>query len=63
MVTILLTTLLSASLPAIVQVPVANMFSQATEDADVVSQAFYATPVTVLEERAGYGKFQDSCRA
>ena len=58
MITILLTAYLSASAPAVVQVPVANMFSQATEDSDVVSQTFYATPVTVLEERAGWAKIR-----
>lgn len=58
MITILLTAFLSASAPAVVQVPVANMFAQATEDSDVVSQAFYATPVTVLEERAGWARIR-----
>ncbi len=34
--------------------PVANMYSSATTDADVVSQAIYGTPVTVLEEKSGW---------
>jgi gamma-D-glutamyl-L-lysine dipeptidyl-peptidase len=38
--------------------PVLNMYSSATSDTDVVSQAIYATPVTVLEEKDGWVKIQ-----
>lgn len=34
--------------------PVLNMFSSATSDTDVVSQAIYATTVVVLEEKGGW---------
>lgn len=47
--------LLAATLPqAVVIHPVANMYGQATEDADVVSQAIYGSNIAVLEERAGW---------
>src|SRR5512146_161511 len=38
--------------------PVANMYSAATTDSDVVSQAIYATPVTVLQEKDGWAQIQ-----
>lgn len=38
--------------------PVLNMYSSATTDADVVSQAIYATPVTLLEEKDGWAKIK-----
>lgn len=38
--------------------PVQNMFSSATYDADVVSQAIYATRVTVLEEKDGWARIK-----
>ncbi len=38
--------------------PVLNMYSSATADTDVVSQAIYATPVTILEEKDGWVKIQ-----
>jgi gamma-D-glutamyl-L-lysine dipeptidyl-peptidase len=38
--------------------PVANMYSSATTDADVVSQAIYATPVTVLEQKDGWARIR-----
>jgi uncharacterized protein YgiM (DUF1202 family) len=41
---------------AVVLQPVANMYSQATTDSDVVSQAIYATNVTILEQRSGWLK-------
>lgn len=45
----------AATLPgAVVQQPVANMYSKATEDADVVSQAIYGINVTVLEQKDGW---------
>jgi cell wall-associated NlpC family hydrolase len=47
--------LFAAALPnAVVLQPVANMYSKATEDADVVSQAIYAANVTVLEQKDGW---------
>lgn len=50
--------LLLADAGALVQVPVANMHSRPTADSDVVSQAGYATRVTVLEETGGWLKIQ-----
>lgn len=45
----------AASLPnAVVLQPVANMYSKATEDADVVSQAIYGTNVSVMEQDGGW---------
>lgn len=38
--------------------PVLNMHSSATADADVVSQAIYATPVAVLEEKEGWTRIR-----
>ncbi|MFB3855465.1 MAG: NlpC/P60 family protein [Vicinamibacterales bacterium] len=38
--------------------PVLNMFSSATTDTDVVSQAIFATPVTVLEEKDGWANIR-----
>ena len=38
--------------------PVLNMFSAATTDSDVVSQAIYATTVTVLQEKDGWAEIQ-----
>lgn len=38
--------------------PVLNMFSSASSDADVVSQAILGTPVIVLEEKDGWAKIQ-----
>ncbi|MGE5357889.1 MAG: NlpC/P60 family protein [Bacteroidales bacterium] len=38
--------------------PVLNMYSSATTDADVVSQAIYATPVAVVEEKDGWAKIR-----
>jgi cell wall-associated NlpC family hydrolase len=47
--------LLAASAPqAIVVKPVANMYAQPDEDTEVVSQAIYATTVSVIEERSGW---------
>jgi cell wall-associated NlpC family hydrolase len=39
---------------AVVLKPVANMYSKASEDADVVSQAIYGTNVAVLEQKDGW---------
>jgi hypothetical protein len=45
----------AAALPnAVVTQPVANMYSKATEDADVVSQAIYGINVAVLEQKEGW---------
>jgi len=41
---------------AVVVKPVANMYSQPTEDAEVVSQAIYGTTVGLLEEQSGWVK-------
>lgn len=43
---------------AVVLTPVVNMYSDATEDADVVSQAIFGTNVGVLEERDGWARIQ-----
>jgi len=40
----------------VVSVPVANMYSKASEDADVVSQAIYGSPLNVLEESEGWAR-------
>ena len=42
----------------VVVVPVANMYSAASEDSDVVSQALYGSTVTVLEDKPGWAKIQ-----
>lgn len=34
--------------------PVANMYSKPTEDADVVSQAIYGAPVSIVEQQSGW---------
>jgi len=39
---------------AVVVTPVANMYSQSSEDADVVSQAIYGSTVVPIEERPGW---------
>lgn len=39
---------------ALVRVPVANMFSSASADVDVVSQAIYSSEVAVLEKQNGF---------
>jgi hypothetical protein len=39
---------------AVVIEPVANMYSRAARDADVVSQAIYSTNVSILEEQKGW---------
>jgi hypothetical protein len=48
--------LLAASPDAAVLKPVANMYSAATEDTDVVSQAIYGVNVACLEEKDGFVK-------
>jgi cell wall-associated NlpC family hydrolase len=39
---------------ALIRVPVANLFSAPSADADVVSQAIYGSEVTLLEQQAGF---------
>jgi gamma-D-glutamyl-L-lysine dipeptidyl-peptidase len=47
--------LLAAAAPeAVVLKPVANMYAEPTEDAEVVSQAIYGTNIGVLETRPGW---------
>ena len=41
---------------ALIRVPVANMFSSASADADVVSQAIYGSEVNVLMRRDGFSQ-------
>src|SRR5579885_263301 len=43
---------------AVVIVPVADMYSNASDDADVVSQAILGTNVEVLEESSGWEKIR-----
>src|ERR1051326_3324141 len=43
---------------AVVVQPVANMYSKATVDADVVSQAIYSTNVTILEQDGSWLKIR-----
>lgn len=43
---------------AVVLAPVLDMYSKPSADADVVSQAIYATNVDVLEERDGFAKIR-----
>jgi gamma-D-glutamyl-L-lysine dipeptidyl-peptidase len=40
----------------VVAVPVANMYSRASEDSDVVSQAIYGSDVKVMEEASGWAR-------
>jgi cell wall-associated NlpC family hydrolase len=40
----------------VVSVPVANMYSRASEESDVVSQAIYGSDLKVVEESAGWAK-------
>ncbi len=46
----------AASPTQVVSVPVANMYSSASEDSDVVSQAIYGSDLRVLEESGGWAK-------
>jgi SH3-like domain-containing protein len=43
---------------AVVVKPVANMYSRASEDADVVSQAIYGANVGVVEEKDGWARIR-----
>jgi gamma-D-glutamyl-L-lysine dipeptidyl-peptidase len=58
---LLLSAVAAAQEPAKVRTvvrPVLNMYSAPTSDADVVSQAIYATPVTLLEEKGGWSRIR-----
>lgn len=50
---LVLSCIAQTSTQALIRVPVANMFSSASTDVDVVSQAIYASEVTVLEKQSG----------
>ncbi len=51
--------LFAAALPnAVVLRPVANMYSQPSEDADVVSQAIYGANVTLVEQQPGWARIR-----
>src|SRR5579862_201091 len=52
---LLLPAAFAADLPnAVVLQPVANMYSKATADADVVSQAIYGANVSLIEQKDGW---------
>ncbi len=42
---------------AVVVKPVANMYAQPSEDAEVVSQAIYGSTIGVLEQRSGLAAY------
>lgn len=50
----------SAPATVVVTVPVADMYSSATTDADVVSQAIYGSNLLVLEQKPEWAKVQTS---
>ena len=51
--------LFAAALPgAVVQRPVANMYSRPTEDADVVSQAIYGANVGLMEQKEDWARIR-----
>ncbi len=51
----------AAALPnGVVLQPVANMYSKASEDADVVSQAIYGANVAVIEQQEGWAHIRTS---
>ncbi len=52
--------LLAAEIPAVVSRPVANLYSSATEQADVVSQAIYGSGIVILEQAGGWAKVRTS---
>ena len=53
---ILMTMALVAAVNGVVLKPVANMHSRPSEEADVVSQAIYASNLRVLEEQDGWAR-------
>jgi gamma-D-glutamyl-L-lysine dipeptidyl-peptidase len=46
------------TVPAVVLQPVANMYSRAADDADVVSQAIYGSNVSILERQPGWARIR-----
>jgi cell wall-associated NlpC family hydrolase len=50
--------LLAGETSAVVSRPVANMYSSATELADVVSQAIYGSRIEILEESGGWARIR-----
>jgi cell wall-associated NlpC family hydrolase len=56
MLPVLAMALLAANPLAVVRKPAANMYSAATEQADVVSQAIYGSSVALLEEKGGWAR-------
>ncbi len=58
MLVLLAATMLSAQAAGVVLKPVANMYSQPTEEADVVSQALYGVTVILLEQRNEWARVQ-----
>jgi len=51
--------LFAASVPnAVVQQPVANMYSKPSEDADVVSQTIFGANVAVMEQKDGWARIR-----
>jgi hypothetical protein len=56
MVFLIAMALFAAETSAVVSRPVANMYSAATEQAGVVSQAIYGSRILLLEETAGWAK-------
>jgi gamma-D-glutamyl-L-lysine dipeptidyl-peptidase len=56
MLFVLAMALLAANPLAVVRKPAANMYSAATEQADVVSQAIYGSNVALLEEKGGWAR-------
>lgn len=56
MVLLVAMALFAAEISAVVSRPVANMYSSATEQADVVSQAIYGSRIVLLEQAGGWAK-------
>lgn len=57
---ILIPQLLAKTAPHVVVVPVANMYSHASDKSDVVSQAIYGSNVTLLVARGEWSRIQTS---
>jgi cell wall-associated NlpC family hydrolase len=53
---ILMTMALAAAVNGVILKPVANMHSRPSEEADVVSQAIYASHLRIIAEQAGWAK-------
>jgi len=56
MVLLVAMALLAGEIPAVVRVPVANMYSTASEQADVVSQAIYGARILLIEQKPGWAR-------